>query len=179
MGTHKERASVSLFCGASLAAIVAVAAPSAASAQTADPQGNAPTTQPAQQDSALAASSESRPLDQSDIVVTGSRVVRDGFNAPTPTSVIGATEIAAKAPANIADFVNELPSVAGSATPRSTGSFVGGGLIGINALNLRNLNPNRTLILLDGQRVGSSTLTGLVDINQFPQQLVNRMVRPR
>jgi outer membrane receptor protein involved in Fe transport len=155
-----QRSRVGLFCGASLAAITLITATST-SAQEAAPPSTA--SQP----------SESQSL--SEIVVTGTRVVRDGFKAPTPTSVIGAEEIAARSPANIADYLNQLPSLAGSATPRSTGSFVGGGLIGINALNLRSLNPNRTLVLLDGQRVGASSLTGLVDVNQFPQQLVKRV----
>ena len=34
---------------------------------------------------------------------------------------------------------------------------------------------NRTLILLDGQRVAASTLSGLVDINTIPQALVKRV----
>jgi outer membrane receptor protein involved in Fe transport len=110
-----------------------------------------------------------------DIVVTGTRVVRDGFSAPTPVSVIGAAELAAKAPANIADYLNTLPAVSGALTPRSTIGFTGNGTIGINALNLRNLGATRTLVLLDGQRVGASTVTGQVDINQFPQQLVKRI----
>lgn len=110
-----------------------------------------------------------------DIVVTGTRVVRDGYEAPTPTSVIGAVQIAAKAPANLADFVNELPSMAATSTPRSNVGFLSTGQVGINALNLRNLGASRTLVLLDGQRVGSSTLTGLVDTNTFPQGLVKRV----
>jgi iron complex outermembrane receptor protein len=110
-----------------------------------------------------------------DIVVTGTRVVRDGYKAPTPTSVLGAEQIAAKAPANLADFVNELPALSGSTTPRANVGSVSAGVVGINALNLRNLGANRTLILLDGQRVAASTLTGLVDINTIPQALVKRV----
>jgi len=110
-----------------------------------------------------------------EIVVTSTRVQRSGYEAPTPTSVLGADEIAAKAPANLADFVNELPSLASTNTPRANIAFVSSGVVGINALNLRNLGENRTLILLDGQRVTASSLTGLVDINQFPQALVKRV----
>ncbi len=110
-----------------------------------------------------------------DIVVTGTRVVRDGYKAPTPTSVLGAEQIAAKAPTNLADFVNELPALSGSTTPRANVGSVSAGVVGINALNLRNLGANRTLILLDGQRVAASTLTGLVDINTIPQALVKRV----
>lgn len=115
------------------------------------------------------------PEQPADIVVTGTRVVRDGYKAPTPTTVVGSAEIAAKAPTNLADFVNELPSLSGSSTPRTTIAAVSGGNAGINALNLRNLGVNRTLVLLDGQRVGASSLSGYVDINQFPQALVKRV----
>ena len=129
--------------------------------------------------SGQAASTTQAPTDvsppASDIVVTGTRVVRDGYRAPTPTSVLGAQEIAAKAPTNIADYVNELPALSGSTSPRANVGSVSAGQVGINALNLRNLGANRTLILLDGQRVAASTLSGLVDINTVPQSLVKRV----
>ncbi len=111
----------------------------------------------------------------SEIVVTGSRIIRDGYQAPIPTTVLGAEALAAKAPVNIADFVNELPAFAGSVTPTTATQALSAGGVGINALNLRNLGANRTLVLLDGQRVGASTLSGWVDVNQFPQALVKRV----
>jgi outer membrane receptor protein involved in Fe transport len=114
-------------------------------------------------------------VETGEIVVTGTRVVRDGYKAPTPVSVIGAQEIAAKAPNNLADYVNTLPSVSASTSPRANVASIGGGFFGINALNLRGLGANRTLILLDGQRVAASNLTGLVDINTIPQSLVKRI----
>lgn len=141
---------------------------STAAAPDAAPRG--PLASPSQE----APSSETSAKDK-DIVVTGTRVIRDGYQAPTPTSVVGAAEIASKAPANIADFVNELPSLASSATPRTTVYQLSSGNYGVNALNLRNLGANRTLVLLDGQRVGNSTLGGLVDINNFPQALIKRV----
>src|SRR4051812_38700107 len=33
-----------------------------------------------------------------EVIVTGSRIVRDGYSAPTPTTVVGAAEIQAAAP---------------------------------------------------------------------------------
>ena len=113
--------------------------------------------------------------DSGEIVVTGSRVIRDGYKAPIPTTVLGAEALAAKAATNIADFVNELPVFAGSVTPATATQALSAGGVGINALNLRNLGANRTLVLLDGQRVGASTLNGWVDVNQFPQALVKRV----
>ncbi|MFN3352852.1 MAG: TonB-dependent receptor domain-containing protein, partial [Brevundimonas sp.] len=126
-------------------------------------------------DSAPLSSEPDQPQQGGDIVVTGTRVIRDGYQAPTPTTVLGAEQIAQKAPANIADYVNELPSLAASNTPRANVGFVSAGLVGINALNLRNLGANRTLVLLDGQRIGASTLTGFVDVNNIPQALVKRV----
>lgn len=176
----KRRSSRGALCCAASLATIALTFATGASAQAVAEQTSPPTA-PAFEVTAAEQNTQEQKAEPAetqgavDVVVTGTRVVRDGFKAPTPTSVIGAAEIAARAPGNIADFINVLPSLAGSATPRSTGSFVGGGLIGINALNLRSLNPSRTLVLLDGQRVGASSLTGLVDVNQFPQQLVSRV----
>ena len=110
-----------------------------------------------------------------EIVVTGTRIVRDGFQSPTPVTVLGAEAIDAAAPENVADLVNDLPSVVGSATPQSSNLQFSSGLAGLNTLNLRGIGSNRTLVLLDGQRSVPSTITGLVDVNDFPQQLINRI----
>src|SRR5689334_20918708 len=91
------------------------------------------------------------------VSVTGTRIVRDGYSAPTPVTVVGAEQIAAQAPANLADFVNSsLPSVIGSNTSNGSSGSLSNGLAGINALNLRSLGVNRTLILLDGHRTPAS-----------------------
>src|SRR5882757_10355990 len=110
------------------------------------------------------------------VSVTGTRVVRDGYSAPTPVTVVGAEQIQAAAPANLADFVNSsLPSVIGSETSNNSSGSLSNGLAGINALNLRSLGVSRTLILLDGHRTPASAATGDVDINTIPQQLVKRV----
>ena len=110
------------------------------------------------------------------VSVTGTRIVRDGYSAPTPVTVMGAEQIQAQAPANLADFVNSsLPSVIGSETSNNSSGSLSNGLAGINALNLRSLGVNRTLILLDGHRTPASAATGDTDINTIPQQLVKRV----
>lgn len=119
-----------------------------------------------------AASSE---LELEAIVVTGSRIVRDGYEAPTPVSVVTAIEIAKSAPITIADYVNQMPALSGSTTPRTGQALVGNGTAGANLLNLRNLGPNRTLTLLNGRRVTPSMLTGAVDVNTMPTALVQRV----
>ncbi|ODP36971.1 TonB-dependent receptor plug domain-containing protein [Sphingomonas turrisvirgatae] len=107
-----------------------------------------------------------------EITVTGTRIQRDGYRAPTPLTVITSDDIEATAPANVADFVNDIPSLVGSATPANSNLQISAGTAGVNALNLRALGTARTLVLLDGQRSVGSTLGGLVDVNTFPQGLI-------
>lgn len=106
------------------------------------------------------------------IVVTGSRIARNGYDAPTPLTVVGSEEIDRGASANLADFVNDIPALVGSSTPATSNLSISSGAAGINALNLRSLGSERTLVLLDGQRSVAATASGVVDVNNFPQALV-------
>ena len=110
-----------------------------------------------------------------EVVITGSRIVRDGYEAPTPLSVVDAAALQSGGGSNIADKVNEMPVFAGSGTPISQTTSISAGTSGANALNLRGLGTGRTLVLLDGQRSVGAYLTGAVDINSFPQQLISRV----
>ena len=82
-----------------------------------------------------------------EIVVTGSRIVRDGFEAPTPVSVIGVEQIQQAGTPNIADFVNQMPAVAGSATPGTSRKSSSSGQAGLNVLNLRSLGADRKSVV--------------------------------
>ena len=110
-----------------------------------------------------------------EIVVTGSRIVRNGYDTPTPVTVIGEADLQASGRSNVADFVNELPSVAGSTAPATSNRSISGGTAGISSINLRSLGNNRTLVLLDGKRSVGSIANGTVDINTFPQALVKNV----
>jgi outer membrane receptor protein involved in Fe transport len=109
------------------------------------------------------------------VVVTGSLISRPGYAAPTPVTAINAADLAAAAPQNVADYVNELPALSGSATPTSSTKGVSSGVAGQNTLNLRNLGSSRTLVLFDGQRSVGSSLSGTADLNNFPQALISRV----
>ncbi|NLR73187.1 TonB-dependent receptor [Novosphingobium sp. ERN07] len=159
--------------------------PAVAQSTTGSVEATVPQSAPGQNDAPISAQAvPANPTDDTaatpaasvnELVVTGSRIVRNGYDAPTPVSVVTAAEIQQAAPVTIADYVNQLPALAGSQTPRSSSSTIGGGLAGANLLNLRNLGPNRTLVLLNGRRVTPSTVTGAVDINTLPQALVQRV----
>ena len=110
-----------------------------------------------------------------EVLVTGSRVVRNGYAAPTPVTVLSREQLQIAAPGNIADALNQLPVFSNSLRPSTTGSsFTGAQGNGGNYLNLRSLGPNRSLILLDGRRMPSNS-SGWTDTNQFPNALVSRV----
>ncbi|MFN2288790.1 MAG: TonB-dependent receptor plug domain-containing protein [Chromatocurvus sp.] len=106
------------------------------------------------------------------VVVTGSRLSRSGFDAPTPVTLLGEDEIAAEAPASIDTFVSTMPSVQGSQTSSTNSGSLSAGGAGIAALNLRALGFQRTLVLLDGKRNVASSSAGAVDVNTMPQGLI-------
>jgi iron complex outermembrane recepter protein len=110
-----------------------------------------------------------------EVSVTGSRIVRDGYEAPAPTTVFGVEALQSQGTPNIADAINTIPAFAGSRMPTATNSSMSGGSSGMNAINLRSLGLNRTLVLLDGHRMVGSTSDNIVDINLFPQNLVSRV----
>ncbi|KAB8196198.1 TonB-dependent receptor plug domain-containing protein [Lysobacter maris] len=116
-----------------------------------------------------AAQASATDLDQ--VTVTASRVMRGGFSAPTPTTSITTDEINATAATNVAEVVNQMPSVRPSLTPVSTtnNSQYAGGYY----LDLRGLGFNRTLVLVDGKRVVPTQIQGPVDINSVPQALIS------
>jgi outer membrane receptor protein involved in Fe transport len=109
------------------------------------------------------------------IVVTGSHIQRDGFEAPTPVTVTTIEQIQSVATNDAADYLNELPQFAGSTTPLSTAPGINNSQGSINGLSLRGLGAIRTLTLVNGQRVVGDISTGIVDVNQLPQQLIQRV----
>lgn len=116
------------------------------------------------------------PEREGEVVVTGTRIIRDGFQAPTPLTVLTREDIENTSPSNnIADFVNQMPQLAGSTRPANSRLNISNGSAGINALNMRNLGEGRVLILVDGRRSVGSTIYGWVDINTIPQALVDRV----
>jgi len=155
-----------LLCGVSA---VSLAAPALAQETVPAP---AP-AQPAAPDTAPA-------TDQGgEIVVTGSRTIRNGNNSPSPVTVVSTQDMLKTSPGQtIAETLNTLPAFAGSrgatSNPTSIGSQ-GAGNGSANQLNLRNLGTTRTLVLMDGKRVAPTLFNGVVDVDIIPQALVQRV----
>ncbi|MBD3760945.1 TonB-dependent receptor [Rhizorhabdus sp.] len=130
-----------------------------------------------------AASSDSDATAAADIIVTGSRIVRDGYTAPTPVTVATTEDLMRSTPSNIPDALNKLPQFTNSLSPSKAALNFSNAPIHGNVLNLRSLGtpsnnpkgPLRTLILFDGQRVSPTSYVGTIDTNVLPQLLMQRV----
>ncbi len=110
----------------------------------------------------------------SEVTVTGSRVITDSANSPTPITMVSAQMLQTVQPGTLADNLNDLPQFSGSRDQAGNPNPAGGNGAA-DELNLRNLGANRNLILLDGHRVPPTLTDGTVDIDMIPQMLVRRI----
>jgi iron complex outermembrane receptor protein len=112
------------------------------------------------------------------VTVTGTRISIQGYQQPTPVTVVNSADLQRDSYIDLDSSLVQLPSVGVSAT---LSNGVGAADLvqadaGLSTVNLRNLAVDRTLVLFDGQRVGSSNLLeGGVDLNLLPPALVSRV----
>lgn len=118
---------------------------------------------------------------QESIIVTGSRLKREGVDTVYPATTVGSELLEMRAPTNVADLLNELPSFGTpGASPDGAQSE---SLVGQNHLNFLGLGSQRTLTLVNGRRFVSSNPPGgegagsglQVDFNVIPMALIDRI----
>ncbi len=125
-----------------------------------------------------AALAQDKPADDADdvdtVVVTGSRIRRVDAETASPVLSISADEIAKTGLTTMGDVLQRLPVVAGAATNPTVNN---GGGTGESNVELRGLGAQRTLVLVDGRRVGvyGNTQTSAVDINMLPMNMIERV----
>jgi len=150
-----------LACGTALAGLVL---PTMATAQT------EPTT---------AAQSAAAPVsaDEANIVVTGSRIKKDGFNSPVPVTVVDAGLIKNLGQTNAAEVIRLMPQNIASQSDATSGTSLSANA-GSQYANLRGLNPTfgtRTLTLVNTRRFIPTSDGGQVDLNLIPSVLIQRV----
>ncbi len=118
-------------------------------------------------------------LELEEVVITGSRVVTNGNDSPTPVTVVTIQEMESVRPGTVADQLNDMPQFYGSqgqGNAPNAGSANGGNAGGqANVLNLRNFGTVRNLVLYDGHRVAPNSANGTVDVDMIPQLLLKRV----
>lgn len=108
-----------------------------------------------------------------ELVVTGSRLSRSGYDTPVPVSVLGQEEITAAGFSNIYDILKYSPSL-GIGLGSSNGNFSADA--GASFANLRGLGVNRTLVLVNGRRsVSGSSESSAVDLSTIPSAMIERV----
>ena len=129
------------------------------------------------QDAAVAQADESTSVE--DIVVIGSRIRRDNYNASSPTQVVTREEATLQGFASTTEALQSTAVTGGtSQINNSYGGYVTNGGPGANTIGLRGMSPSRTLVLLNGRRVspaGSRGSVGAADLNVLPTAIIDRV----
>ncbi|MGY4396017.1 iron complex outermembrane receptor protein [Sphingomonas sp. UYAg733] len=150
---------------ASLFALSCASIAMPAIAQTVLPDSQTPATTP---------ETLAEPDIATDIVVTGSRILRPELSFPNPIEVITAKNIEESGDTNLIDALLDSPALVGSlSSERNSGSNAGFQSVGLNLLDLRNLGTARTLVLVNGRRhVNAFPGENSVDVNTIPVDLI-------
>jgi len=101
------------------------------------------------------------------VVVTGSRVITNIANSPTPLTTMSNVELTQMTPTSVSDALLKLPVFSGSSFPRQAYQ-------NLTILNLRNFGGNRTLTMMDGHRLTPSLQDGTVGVETLPMTLMTR-----
>ncbi len=123
----------------------------------------------------IAAEDELQELQE--VTVTGSRIRRNGFDAPNPITVVDAAQMERLAQVNVAEVLVTLPMNIARQSETNAGVFPTAD-VGSNFANLRGMNPvagTRTLTLVDGRRFVPTSDGGAVDLNVIPSALIGRI----
>lgn len=118
------------------------------------------------------------------VIVTGTLIPEANTISESPVQTITSGDIQVKGATDVSDFLNDLPQVYTS-NQASTSDFgnTGNPLIspgGVTTVDLRGLGPERTLVLVNGRRLGvGDPNTGnpgaAPDIDQIPVPLIDRV----
>ena len=154
-----------------LAGVVLCALACANAVAAADPAASAP----AANNGVVTGNQSTEPLEI--IIVTGSRIPRVTAEGPAPVVTITAQDIRNNGYATVADVMSALTQNLGVLdNNQSTDGFSPGA----QAVDLRGLGPNHTLVLVNGRRIadypqsygGNSNFT---DISNIPASIVERV----
>ncbi|WEK58240.1 MAG: TonB-dependent receptor [Candidatus Brevundimonas phytovorans] len=114
-----------------------------------------------------------------EVVVVGSRIRRDNYNAPSPTQVVTREEATLQGFASTTEALQSTAVTGGTSQINSSyGGYVTDGGPGANTIGLRGMGPSRTLVLLNGRRVspaGSRGSVGSADLNVLPTAMIDRV----
>jgi iron complex outermembrane recepter protein len=120
---------------------------------------------------ALAQDAARQDAELDDVIVTGSRIPQANLVTTSPVTQVTGEDIDVAGVTRVEDLISQLPQA--FAAQNST---VSNSATGTATVSLRNLGSSRTLVLIDGRRMGyGSPNDDAADLNQIPEQLVERV----
>ena len=105
-----------------------------------------------------------------EVVVTGSRIKRRDFSSPSPIITIDLDTIAFSGQPTLEETLNQMPQVL-----PDLARYANNGGNGTATINLRGMGAGRTLVLLNARRLGPSGVGSVVDVNNLPQAIIERV----
>jgi iron complex outermembrane receptor protein len=125
------------------------------------------------QDPAPAAEQSQEPVELDRIEVTGSRIPKADIETAQPIITLTRDQIQKQGFNSVADILQNLTSAGSPAIARAD-ALASGENVGGYYIDLRNLGANRTLVLVNGKRLGVTT-SGLQDLSQIPMSAIERI----
>src|SRR5262249_48788 len=117
-----------------------------------------------------------------EVVVTGSRIAAPNEQSPSPIEVLSTQSIQATGRNDISDVLNQLPQIFNNDLGQDLGNRTSGLTTagGVATADLRGLGPNRTLVMVDGRRLGQGSPYTFIqspapDLDQIPFFMVERV----
>src|SRR6185312_4120355 len=109
-----------------------------------------------------------------EVVVTGSRIASRSYTSDSPLVGVSAAQIAATGQVSLDSALGQMPQFAAAQGQTETGDAQGatGFQGGQSYSDLRGLGPERTLVLLDGQRLVPTNPNGAIDLNVIPMAMI-------
>ena len=104
------------------------------------------------------------------VEITGTRIKSIGSGSSSPITSVGKADIDTTQPVAVEELVRGL-----SAAYPALGPGVNNGSNGTAQVDLRGLGANRTLVLFNGKRFVPTRLDGVVDTNNVPVSLLDRV----
>jgi outer membrane cobalamin receptor len=117
-----------------------------------------------------------------EIIVTGSRIAAPNEVSTSPISVLSSKYIEVSGKTDLNDLLMQLPQNFNNSLGQDLGNTTTGLTTagGVATADLRGLGPNRTLVLVDGRRLGQGSPYTFIqqpapDLDQIPAGLVERV----
>jgi outer membrane cobalamin receptor len=105
------------------------------------------------------------------VTVTGTRLKKRDYNTTSPITTVGSQTFELTQTTSVESLLNDLPQL----VPGNTFTSNNAGGEDFATLDLRGLGPQRTLILINGNRMPASSTTGTTDISTIPAGLIDRV----